>query len=232
LIDATDLPPQFSGAGGHVMVRPASFAGTPGGPITPEQAQQARVIGLQSAKREFTRLALGMFASGSAAYPIEFSYAGQAESPDGKADVLEVKHADGFVVKMFVDATTHMPLMLSWTDKEPLVMAPMVLSSGNNTVTTGGGGTTQTVRGGGSMSQEERDRLIREQQERVKEAEARRKVVEYRMFYADYKAVDGIKLPMRIQRMIAGQPVDEIGLERIRINPKLDAKTFAPTEAK
>jgi hypothetical protein len=231
LIEATDLPPQLGG--GQVMVRPGSFAGMPGGPISPEQAQQARVVALQSSKREFTRLMLGMVGSGFTAYPVEFTYAGLAESPDGKADVLEVRHADGFVAKLFVEATTHMPLMLSWMDKEPLVMAPMTITSGRATVTTSGASGTQTVRGSGPpMSQEEIDRMIREQRERVKEAEANRKVVEYRMFYADYKAVDGIKLPMRIQRMIAGQPVDEIGLERIRVNPKLDDKTFTPTASK
>lgn len=229
LIEATDLPPQFSGAGGHIMVRPGSFAGTPSGPITLEQSQQARITGLQSSKREFTRLSLGMFASGSAAYPVEFSYVGQAESPDGKAEVLEVRHVDGFVVKMFVDAKTHMPLMLSWMDKEPLTMAPMIVNSGGTVSTGASSGATVVRSSGQQMSKEEMDQLIREQQERVKEAEARRKIVEYRMFYADYKAVDGIKLPMRIQRMIAGQPVDEIGLEKVRVNPKLDAKIFTPS---
>jgi hypothetical protein len=234
LIEIMDAPPQLGG--GHVFVRPGTAGPMPGGaPISSEQVQQARVAALQSSKREFTRLMLGMLGSGSQAYPVEFSYAGLAESPDGKANVLEVRHTDGLVLKMFIDASSHLPLMLSWMDKEPLAMAPMTITSGGGrgTVMTGGSGGTQTVRGsGGTMSQEEIDRMMREQQERVKEAEARRKVVEYRMFYADYKAVDGIKLPMRIQRMIAGQPVDEIGLERIKINPKLDAKTFAPTESK
>ena len=39
--------------------------------------------------------------------------------------------------------------------------------------------------------------------DRMAEAEKTRKVVEYRMFYADYKAYEGVKLPTRIQRMIA-----------------------------
>lgn len=236
LIEIMDAPPQLGG--GHVFVRPGTAGPMLGGPpISSEQAQQARAAALQSSKREFTRLMLGMLGSGFQAYPVEFSYAGLAESPDGKANVLEVRHTDGLVLKMFIDASSHLPLMLSWMDKEPLMMAPMTITSGGGrgtgTVTTSGGAGTQIVRGsGGTMSQEEIDRMVREQQERVKEAEARRKVVEYRMFYADYKAVDGIKLPMRIQRMIAGQPVDEIGLERIKINPKLDAKTFTPTESK
>ena len=54
--------------------------------------------------------------------PLEFKYAGQAEAPDGKADVLEVQGPDGFTAKLFVDGKTHLPLMLTWMDKEPLVM--------------------------------------------------------------------------------------------------------------
>jgi hypothetical protein len=225
-IDVTDMPPQF--AGGHsIMVRPGG--GTTGGAAaTPEQQQQMRSAALQSSRREFARLVLGMLGTSMQAYPLEFTYAGLAESPDGKADVLEVRHTDGFTAKIFIDAASRLPLMLSWMDKEPLAMSPVTMT--REGVQGSGGGGMQVVRGGsaGSMSKEDIDRMMREQQERIKEAEARRRIVEYRMFYADYKAVDGVKLPTRIQRMIAGQPVDELELGRIRVNPRLDAKTFAP----
>ena len=227
VIEITDMPPQFGGSHSIIM-RPGGAA--PGTPLAPEQEQQRRLAALQSTRREFARLALGMFGAQFAPYPLELRHAGPAESPEGKADVLEVRHTDGFVAKLFIDASTRLPLMLSWMDKEPLTMAPMTLQRGSGgSVSAGGGGGVQVFRGGsgGSVSQEETDRMMREQQERLKKAEARRKVVEYRMFYGDYKAVDGVRLPMRIQRAIAGQPVDEIALERIRINPKLDEKTFA-----
>lgn len=228
VIEVTDMPPQFGGP--HtILMRPGGAA--PGGaPLTPEQEQQRRSAALQSARREFARLALGMFGAQFAPYPLEFTHAGQAESPDGKADVLDVRHVDGFAAKLFVDASTRLPLMLSWMDKEPLTMTPVMLRGGGGSVSAGGGGGTQVARGGsrGAMSPEELDRFTREQQEKLEEAEARRKVVEYRMFYGEYKAVDGVRLPTRIQRTIAGQPVDELGLERIKINPKLDPKTFAP----
>ena len=184
-----------------------------------------RAAALQSARREFARFVVGMLGTSVSVYPLEFSYAGQAESAEGKADVLQIKHTDGFTAKIFIDTASRLPLMLSWMDKEPLVMAPMTIT--REGAQASGSGGVQVVRGG--SSQEEIERLRREQQERIKEAEARRQVVEYRMFYADYKAVDGVKLPTRIQRMIAGRPVDELVLEKLKVNPKLDAKTFAPT---
>ena len=36
--------------------------------------------------------------------------------------MLEVKAADGFVAKLYVDGKTHLPMMLVWMDKEPLRM--------------------------------------------------------------------------------------------------------------
>jgi hypothetical protein len=41
---------------------------------------------LLASKQDFARLTLGMFVTSFPAYPLTMTYAGQAESPDGKAD--------------------------------------------------------------------------------------------------------------------------------------------------
>ncbi len=56
--------------------------------------------------------------------------------------------------------------------------------------------------------------------ERMKEADAKRRVVEYRVFYAEYQAVSGVKLPARIQRMIDGFATEELTLEKIKDQPE------------
>ncbi len=118
LIEETDSPMMH---GGGMRVMSMSPGGpTIGGQMTPEQIDTQRKLSLASNRREFARLALGMFGTTSAAFPVEFSYGGQAEAPDGKADVLDVKGPDGFAARLFVDTRTHLPLMLSWMDKEPL----------------------------------------------------------------------------------------------------------------
>ena len=55
---------------------------------------------------------------------------------------------------------------------------------------------------GNRMSAGDPEEMLAEMEERLKEAEANRRVVEYRMFYSDYKAFDGVKFPTRIQRMM------------------------------
>jgi hypothetical protein len=41
------------------------------------------------------------------------TWVGTAESPDGKADVLELRAADAST-RLFLDQATHMPLMITW----------------------------------------------------------------------------------------------------------------------
>jgi hypothetical protein len=190
-----------------------------GGEATPEQLEAQRTMTMASNKREFARLVLGMFGQGFAIFPLEFKYAGTAESPDGSAHVLDVRGEDGFQARMFIDTGSHLPLMLSWTDKEPLVMN---MGSGG-----AGGGVQMIQRSGQGMDPAQ---LQREMAERMREAEANRKVVEYRIFYTDYKAFDGVRFPTRIQRMIDGNPVEEIAFDKVRVNGKLDAKLFEITK--
>ena len=223
-IDQTDLPP---GMGDGMRVMRAG----PDGPIdrataTPDQIAKRQAEQLQTNRREFARMALGMLGTTTAAYPVEFTYGGQADSGDGKADVLEIKSADGFTAKLYVDGKTHLPLMLAWMDKEPLRM-PVGGGGAATFVTSGGAGMVRTTTSGGGQAidpaQAQADMAAR-----MKEAEANRKTVEYRLFYADYKAQDGgVKMPTRLQRMVDGLPTDELVLEKIKLNGKIDEAKFA-----
>src|SRR6185503_1611659 len=75
-------------------------------------------------KQDFARLTLGIFAASFSSYPLTFGYAGQAEAPEGKADVVDVKGPANFAARLFINSQTHVPLMLSWTT--PPVLVPVV----------------------------------------------------------------------------------------------------------
>jgi hypothetical protein len=233
VIEEIDRPPSLSG-GGNMMIR----MGGPLGAVDPEKltAEQKAEFDqkrLVANKKEFAKLALGMFAMSPAAYPVELSDGGQAESPDGKADVIDVKGEGGFAAKLFIDAQTHLPLMLSWMDREPLVMqmggpgggAP---GPGGGAVftATSSGGVAHAPAGGSTMSQEDRDKMMKDLEARRKEAEAKARTVEYRVYYSDYKSIGGVQLPHKIQRSIDGKPTEEMVFDTIKVNPKIDAKKF------
>jgi hypothetical protein len=80
------------------------------------------------------------------------------------------------------------------------------------------------------MTAEERNKMMADAAARQKEAEANRKIVEYRVHYSNFRTVNGLKLPHTMQRSIAGKPVEEMTFESIKINPKIDAKKFEVTK--
>jgi len=151
VIEEIDRPPNLQG--GNVIVRIAGPGGAAMDPakMTPEQKADADRMRLLSNKKEFTKLTLGMFASSLAAFPLEFTYAGQAESGDGKADVINVKGEGDFGVVLFLDEKTHMPLMVSWMDKEPIVMQMGGPGGAGGKAGVGGSGETRVFQqfGGG-----------------------------------------------------------------------------------
>jgi hypothetical protein len=163
---------------------------------------------------------------------------GQAESPDGKADVIEVKGEGDFSARLFIDSASHRPLMLSWMAKEPMNMVRRVTDGpgGGTSVSVGGGGAVAV--GGapgaqaprGTMTPEEREKALKQLEEQTKEAEAKRKIVEYRLYYSDYRAVDGVMLPHRLQRSIDGKPTEEVTFDKVKVNAKIDPKKFTVTK--
>jgi hypothetical protein len=215
LIDRADAPPQSGGGRMIVQMRPSDMVR---GGTTPDQMAAERENRLSAARKDFARLAIGMFGAGPEVFPVEFGYGGTAESPDATAHVLTVTGADGFDAKLYVDTVSHLPLMLTWMDKEPLM------------VTAGGpGGGVQIVQrgGGGAVSEQDITRMRQEMEQRMREAEANRRVVEYRLFYADYKSFGSVKLPTRLERMIDGTPVEEWKFETVVVNGPIDPAFFA-----
>jgi hypothetical protein len=229
LINEVDQPPQLGG--GNVIVRFAGAGAPSNGVATPEEREAQRAAALLANKKEYARLALGLFAAAPSAFPLTFKYAGQAESPDGAAHVIDVTGDGGFAARLFVDTRTSLPLMLTWMDKEPLVM-----SVGGPRPASGGpvhamGGVGQRAVGGewaegGQVSAEQREKMMKELDARVKEAEAKRRTVEFRLFYGDYRPAGGIMIPHSLQRSIDGKPTEEITYERVRVNPKIDRRKF------
>jgi len=235
LIEIMDNPPSMGGGGNVQMFRVGPGMTTMGGQSTPEQTAEQRKASLLASRQEFARFALGMLATSYGPYPLEFGYGGQAQSPEGTVDVITVKGSDDFSGKLFVHGTTHLPLMLSWMAKEPLRMSRVTTGSTGGTNTGGMGGMSVVTSSGQGqpMTPEQRQQMIQDMQNRIKEAEANLKVVEYRVYYGDYKdagkEAGGVKLPFKLQRSIDGQLTEEMAFEKFKVNQKIDPKKFQVT---
>jgi hypothetical protein len=196
-------------------------------------------------KQDFVRLTLGMFATSFPSYPLTFTYAGQAEAPQGSADVLDVKGPANFTARLFVNSQTHLPIMVTWTAPagrgrggmppgaggppgaagragapappaapgSPAVPPPSAPPSGGAPAAGaqvppagGPGGPGAAGRGGapGTPSAP----------------------VEFRLYYAEYRDVDGMQWPFRLRRATGADTTEETTFDRFRVNTKIDPKKF------
>ena len=192
--------------------------------IDPEQLRQLQ---LRQRQADFSRLMLVLLLSTDA----PATWIGTAQSPDGTADVLEVRPADGnAATRLFLDSASHMPLMITWQGGPQggfnrggggrrgaagapgapqggdQAAAPAPPPPGDQAAAPQGGAPSQAQgggrRGGGGQP------------------------VTLRMTMGDYRTVNGLKLPHSITRGAGGQTTEEWTVSSYRLNQAFKANTF------
>ncbi|HKY20030.1 MAG TPA: hypothetical protein VJM31_02325 [Vicinamibacterales bacterium] len=176
-------------------------------------------------KQDFARLTLGMFAMSFSSYPLTFGYAGQAEAPEGKADVIDVKGEGNFAARLFIDSKTHLPLMLSWTTPPNLV--PVVRGQAPPANLAPGAVTFETpIPPSASATAEQKKQFEEEALAARAAAMKSARPTEHRLYYADYREVDGLKFPFRLRRAVGATTTEETLFDRFRINGRVDPRKF------
>lgn len=201
----TDMQNNGPSAGGHNMVFRVG-SGANGNSMDAQKAQQLFI------RQEWTRVLLGMLGQGPASVPLEYSYVGEAEAPDGVADVIEVKGKSiNLTAQLFLDQKTHRPLMLSYQGRKPMVrtitrqMAPADAKK---------------------KSPEELEKEMKDAQAKAQAQAAAEPLVEIQIRYEDFRAEGGVTLPHRISRTVDGQMTEEWTLTKFKINPAIKADKF------
>ena len=190
----------------------------------PQRVQAA----LRRTNSDLGRLLLGLIGGTQAGFPVQYTYAGEAESPETTAHVIDVTGPDDFKARLFIDTRSNLPLMLTYSEQEAAV----------RTITRGGPGGDQgpgapriTRQGAGAGDGHAIRELTPEQRaeldKQMKELEsAPRKTVDYRMFFADYREVNGISLPHKISRGTAEKLTEEWEIKSYKVNPDIKADRF------
>jgi hypothetical protein len=206
----------FQGAGGGGAAGGADGRGT----LTAETQERLREFQRRNLQSEVSRLLIALLLTSDT----PFRWVGIAQSPEGSADVLEVKTADGVATRVFVDTMTHMPLMLSWTGPagrgfgrggqgrrgqgppDPSDAAPPEGRAAGDQPAAGGApaDAAQGRRGRGAQGPP----------------------VTLEMHLAEYKAVNGIKFPHLITRGVSGETNEEWVIKSYKVNPNLKANAF------
>jgi hypothetical protein len=244
-VPAQESGPTTVGFNGDTLIQlPAQVAppagGRPGGPPppTPEQLDAARRARVAGVKQDFARLMLGLFAQSFDGYPLTFTYAGQAEAPQGMADVLDVKGPANLAMRLFVYRDTHLPVMVTWQGGPPpgpgrgpgqvqgggRGNAPGPPSPSGSAAPPGPAATPGPARGPAPGSAAPGTGAPVAGQPGRGPAPA--PPPENRLYFADYRDVDGLKWPFRLRRAIGPDTIEETTFDRFRTNTKIDPKRF------
>jgi hypothetical protein len=171
-------------------------------------------------KQDFARLMLGMLMESSPALPLTFVYVGKAEAPQGKADVLDVKGPAGpgaMAARLFINADTHLPIMLTWT-------APAPPSRGGPP---GAAGQPPSRDGAPPPSAGQPPPPPGSPAAPAGQARGSQpSPSETRLYFAEYREVGGQQLPFRLRRALGPDTVEETTFDGYRINTKIDPKKF------
>ena len=174
---------------------------------------------LVTAKQDFARLMLGLFAGSYPSHPLTFAYAGQAEAPQGRADVIDVKGA-GRLRRAAVRGRQDAPA--------------------GDAQLAGASAAGSRPRSRGARPAVRRRPVHRPQGRRrpagLAAAGRRARVgrpappptVENRLYFAEYRSFDGLQLPTRVRRAVAGDTTEETTFDRFRINARVDPRRFEP----
>jgi hypothetical protein len=280
-IPAQESGPTSTGFNGDELIQlpvptppaapPAGAAGRTGGPPpAPTQAQldAARNARVAAVKQDFVRLTLGMFAGSFSSYPLTFTYIGEAEAPQGKADVLEAKAAPNFSLRLFINSQTHLPIMVSWQQApgragggrgrgdappgEGRGRGDAPPAAGRGATPRPEGGTPATPAPGNAPATAPAPASAPAAPPTTAPAPpqaapagapgapaapgagapnggrsaAPPPSVESRIYYADYRDVDGLQWPFRLRRATGPDTTEETTFDRFKINTKIDPKKF------
>lgn len=238
-IPAQDTDPTTTGFKGDELIQfPAPPAGPDraGGPgpggragnVPPPNAGRAEGPQQRVAtiKQDFVRLTLGIFATSFPSYPLTFKYAAQGEAPEGKADILDVTGPGNFSARLVIQQATHLPVMLMWQVPATNAIVRVPGQPLPDPVPPGAVIVDAPAPPAANASQEDRNQYATTVADLRRQALAQAKPVDYRIYYADFRDVNGLKWPFRIRRSIAGETIEETTFDRIRLNVNIDPRKF------
>ena len=213
--------------GGGMVIRmggPGGFASGDGEKPTPEQLAEMSKSMVRSSQFEASRLMLGWFAMAHPAAKAQYTFAGEAESPDGKAYVIDVKNGDNFAARLFIDEQTHLPLMVTYKAPQPRMLS----AGGGPRQVAPAGGNPHTVTMTSSMSDEERKKAQADIDKQIKEMQRQPPVLaDYTVFFEDWRDADGVKFPFKMRRAMGSETTEEWTVSKVKVNPRIDPKRFA-----
>jgi hypothetical protein len=190
-----------SGGGGGMVFR----MGGPGGAQPSPEQMEAMLRRIYNA--EFSRYMLAMILTPPPSLAVEYKYAGESDVEDAKADVIEVTGPDNFMVRVFFDKSSHLPLLLNYRGPKPRVM----------TMTRAPNQKPEDIK----KAREEAEKKLQAETPTAPEE------VDFYIRLTDHKKVGGIMLPHKLTFLTDTEVSEEFEISKYQLNPQFKADRFA-----
>ena len=151
-------------------------------------------------QREYVRYLIAWLLTVPEQYRVRFTDAGEADTAEGRADVVDAKGENDFAARLFLDKQTHQLVMLTYQEPPPAVPAA-------------------TLSPQDAKALERGEPLFKSLEWPTS---GRGETV---MWLSGYRAVDGILFPHRASIEFEGL-AEEWQISRFRVNPPLKPKQF------
>jgi hypothetical protein len=216
----------FGGRGGRL----GGVLGALGGDANAAQGAQAdpaRQAQIRELQRRTRQTDLARYLVAFLATPGESAaWVGTAVTPkDEKADVIEFKTADGTATRLFLDISTHMPLMMTFAGP-----AARQANAGARGRRGGGdpaaGGAPQGDQPQGGQAQGPQGGQPAEGGQARRGGAAPGQPVTIEMYLSDFKVENGVKMPHVITREVNGEIQEQLTFKSFKFNPNFKANTF------
>jgi len=189
-----------SGGGGGMVFRMT----VPGGAqATPEQMEAGlrRMLTI-----EMTRYLLAVTLAGPDSLALQYTYAGESDVEDAKAEVIDVTGPDKFAVRLFFDKNSHLPLLISYRGPKPRIV-------------------TMTRQAGAARMKPEDVKKARDEAEKKMMAEEPEEV-DFYIRLTDHKKVGGLLLPFKFTFLTGDEVSEEFEVSKYQVNPQFKSDRF------
>ena len=189
-----------SGGGGGMVFRMT----VPGGAQpTPEQMEAGlrRMLTI-----EMARYLLAITLAGPDSLALQYTYAGESDVEDAKAEVIDVTGPDKFAVRLFFDKNSHLPLLISYRGPKPRIV-------------------TMTRQAGGPQMKTEDVKKARDEAEKKMMAEEPEEV-DFYIRLTDHKKVGGLLLPFKFTFLTGEEVSEEFEVSKYQVNPQCKSDRF------
>jgi hypothetical protein len=155
-------------------------------------------------RRDFQRLMLVLTGRLPFGGDLSVTLVGQDTAAEQPVDVFEVRAADGFLARLYVNQKTHLPVVVAW-----LAPPPVFITTSSSAV----------VGGGRVLSQSPAPPVNVPDQSASPD-------VTWSLWLSDYKTRDGVTWPHKLQTKVGDRTIAEEKISRYRLNPRIDQRRF------